>query len=84
MDIDLGQSARANVKVGGESYMMRLPTVLEAEKFQDEIKKDEHSSLKVFMALVIDLGLPEDVAKTLDVHQFTKLSEGLMGMAEKK
>lgn len=83
MDIDLGGAVKANVKIGEQSYQMRLPTVLEAEAFQEKMK-DEDKQLRLFVSLVVKLGLPEEVATKLDVHQFQILSEGLLGMAEKK
>lgn len=85
MDIDLGQKAKAKVKVNGQEFFVSLPTVAQAEKFQKDLKDSgDDGSINVFRSLVSELGIPDETLKDLDIHQFQKLAEGLLGLAEKK
>ena len=84
MEIDLGDAVKANIKVSGESYKMSLPTALEANEYVEKLKDNEGKEVKIFMSLVKNLGLPEDVVKKLTMLQLTKLGEGLLGSAKKK
>ena len=84
MDIDLGEKPKANVKVGGQSYEMSLPSVIQAQKFSKGLKENEGDEFTFFVSFVSELGMPKDVAEGLAVHQLTKLAEGLMGDPKKK
>jgi hypothetical protein len=85
MDLDLGSKAVMNVKVNGEEYPIEAPTVSQTEKYQKAIKKKGDSDqMEAFSIFMVDLGMPEEVMKKLDVVQVRKLSEGLIGLVEKK
>lgn len=84
MDIDLGKKTSLKVKVDDKEYDIFAPTVLQAQKFQENAKKVEDGDLLPFINFLQELGLPKDVTEFLDIHQFKKLSDGLLGMVEKK
>jgi len=84
MELDLGAKAVINVSVDGKKHAMRMPTVIEAQLFQQKMKGAKDNDLELFCEFVDVLGMPKDVSSNLDIHQFKKLSEGLLGMAEKK
>lgn len=84
MEIDLGNEEKANIVFCGQSYQVRLPSVLDAEKFQHEIKEKKGKEIEVFRSFVVSLGLPDDVVNKLQMAQMTKLSNGLLGVDEKK
>lgn len=77
MDIDLGNEKERgfNVKVNGESYFLREPNVEDTELLIDN--EQAGNSLKAFMTFIVQLGLPEQVAKKLSVAQIQILSKGL-------
>jgi hypothetical protein len=83
MDLDLGSSIVFNVKVNGGEYKMTAPTVMQAQSFQEKCKDNEGEELPIFLNFIVDLGMPKDVAKKLDVVQLRKLSEGLMDISKK-
>ena len=79
MLIDLGEEPKITVKVGAQSYELREPKL-------DDIKalKDAGDSEDSFLDFVINLGLPEDIAKNLGVFRLKKLSDGLTGVLSEK
>jgi len=83
--VDLGEKAKVTVKVKGESYDMRLPTVKESQTLKEETTNlSEEEQFEKSISLLELLGLPRDVSLDLDSQQFDKLNEGLMGMSKKK
>ena len=86
MELDLGSSPTANVKVGADSFKMSVPTVKQSLKFNEKLSKtsDDSSRTEAFMSLISELGMPGNVVEALSIHQLTKLAEGLMGSPEKK
>jgi len=84
MDLDLGSKAICNVKVGGSEYKMSAPTVKQSETYQKSLGKKQGSEMGAFIDLLAELGLPKEVSEDLDVIQIRKLSEGLLGLVEKK
>lgn len=85
MDIDLGNEKDRgfNVKVNGESYFLREPNVEDTEFLT--ANNDSANSLKAFVSFIVQLGLPEEVAKKLSVAQIQILSQGLTpDMSDKK
>ena len=84
MDLDLGQKAVCNVKVGGKEYKMTAPTVKQTEEYQLGLKKSKGGEMSAFIDFLDTLGLPRAVAENLDHVQVRKLSDGLLGLVEKK
>ena len=84
MDLDLGEKAVCNVKVGGKEYKMSAPTVKQSEVYQAKLSKKKDGEMSAFIDLLEDLGLPRNISENLDVVQVRKLSEGLLGLVEKK
>lgn len=86
MDLDLGSKVTCNVKVDGAEYKISAPTVLQTEKYQKELNKVENDgqSVGAFIDFLEQLGMPRNVSQNLDVVQLRKLSEGLLGLVEKK
>lgn len=84
MDLDLGSKAVCNVKVGGKEYKMSAPTVKQSENYQKSLSKSKGGEMNAFIDLLDELGLPREVSENLDVVQVRKLSEGLLGLVEKK
>ena len=85
MDLDLNKTV-INVKLDGQEYKIGAPTVRQSEKYQAKIdsKAAKGKELDAFIDLLGELGLPRDVSENLDVVQIKKLSEGLLGLVEKK
>jgi len=84
MDLDLGEKAVCNVKVGGKEYKMNAPTVKQSESYQKNMAKKKDGEMTAFIDLLDELGLPREVSENLDVVQVRRLSEGLLGLVEKK
>ena len=84
MDLDLGEKAICNVKVGGKEYKMSAPTVRQSEIYQKTLAKKSGSEMSAFISLLEELGLPKQISENLDLVQVRKLSEGLLGLVEKK
>jgi hypothetical protein len=84
MDLDLGSNVQVNVKVMGGEYKMRVPTVKEAREFQKKSEDKKADQTEVLLDLLSDLGMPKEVAESLDVVQIRKLSDGLLSVSEKK
>lgn len=86
VDLDLGPMPKANVKVGADVHVMSVPSVKLAMKFNDLLGKAKTDSdkSKLFIDFISELGMPKKVAEGLSISQMTKLSQGLMGGAEKK
>ena len=86
MNLDLGVKPEANVTIGADVYKMSVPTVKQSLKFSKEMEScdDDFSKTELLVNFISDLGMPLKVAENLSVHQMGKLTEGLMGTAEKK
>ena len=81
MEIDLGEDVFFNIKLNGKVYKLLEPTVDHLRKYQKniKIKKDGDEELDSFMSLLVDIGLPEDVSKSLGFSKLKKLSDGIVG-----
>lgn len=84
MDIDLGSKKFANVKVNGETYKLSLPTVKQTDEFRAKTNAEDSNLSELYFEFLEELGMPRDIVEQLDIHQFQKLSDGLLGMAGKK
>jgi hypothetical protein len=83
VDIKVSPKRTANVQIGEDSYKVRVPTVLQAEKYFGDIKQDEGSGQKV-IELLVELGLPKGVCEDLDILQMSEILEGLTSLTKKK
>jgi len=84
MEIDLGAEIVIKVKMGAKSYELREPTLDDIEKMADK-GKDDKSANRALQDFIIDLGMPEDVARSLGVMKLKTLAEGLTSsFSEKK
>lgn len=79
MDIDLGEEVIFKVKLGAKSYELREPTLKDVKAMQKS--KDQEGA---FVDLIVNLGLPKDVADNLGMLKLKKLSEGLMAPLQEK
>jgi hypothetical protein len=84
VNIDLGAKKKANVVYDGKTYPIDFPSIMQVDGFMDMLKKNKGKEHKAFQSFVISLGLPEDVSQRLDLDQYRKLADGLMGGLEKK
>jgi len=82
VDIKVSPKRTANVLIGEDSYKVRVPTVLEAEKYFDDVK-DEKSGAKV-IEMLAELGLPKEVSTQLDILQLSEILEGITSLTKKK
>lgn len=82
--IDLGDEEFADVKVFGEQYRVRMPSVAEAMAIESRIKKAPDSAVDLYAEIMDELGLPKDVYKRLNGRQMKKLTAGLLEFTEKK
>lgn len=70
------------VKLYGEKYSMRPPSVDEVETLQSKLKKlgdDSVESFGLMKSFVSELGLPKDVVGKMESGHFTTLVEYLSG-----
>lgn len=81
MEIDLGPEIVITIKMGNDSYELREPTVDDVEAMT---KAEDGETNKALIALLIDLGLPKDVANSLGIIRLKRLSDGLMKGFESK
>lgn len=81
MDIDLGAKSVFNVKYNGATYSLREPTVKETLSLSESTEGDKTFVLK----FLVSLGLPEEVASSLEISKVKVLMEALVGsITEKK
>ncbi len=81
LEIKVSPKRTAKVIIGEDSWTLRVPTVLQAEKYQKELKKSD--SLSKIVDMLADLGLPKDTCNQLDVMQITEILEGLTTLSKK-
>ena len=87
MELDLDVLQYANIKLGGEVHKVKLPSVLDVHEFENNIKKnatDADTLVGIYSEYFTKLGLREEVAKGLNMYQFSKLHSALSGLDEKK
>lgn len=92
LDINLDDYEYANVKLGGQKHKIKLPSAEEQVDFEEGLRKfaeDEEAEtteeiLSYMRAHVVGLGLPEDMAKKLNLYQIRALLKGVSGISEKK
>ena len=82
-ELDLGSKSVVLVKVNGESYKMRFPTMLEASNFKKYIDKPDVDELEAISLLFDKLGMPKNVVESLETDQITNLVTGLMASKKK-
>jgi hypothetical protein len=81
MDIKVSPKRIANVLIGEDSYKLRVPSVLEAEKHFKQIQENE--SYGKIVDMLDDLGLPREVSEGLDILQLSEILEGLTSLSKK-
>ena len=85
MELDLTARKKLRVKIGSdEFYDVRIPTVLEADAYQESLKNKEGRVGVAFLGFLDSLGLPKAKSEQLDITQVESLAEHLMGMVKKK
>lgn len=67
------------VKIKGQSYQVRRPTIGEIETTDEAIRTSKGDSLKIMKKHMIELGLTEDAVKSLDLEDFMELFQFLSG-----
>lgn len=85
-EIDLGSVEGINVKLNGDVFKMRKPTVKDVRSFKakSDKKKGDDDDLDLFLGFVSELGLPLEVAENLELEMLEKLTDGLIGSSKKK
>lgn len=85
-EIDLGNIEGINVKLGGEVYKLRKPTVKDVRSFKAKTDKKDSDvdDIDLFLEFVSKLGLPMAVAEVLELEMLEKLTDGLLGSSKKK
>jgi hypothetical protein len=80
--LDLGSSVNYSVKFDGKEYMLAEPTVAQVQKHQDGLSD---GSIEAFNALLVDIGMPQDVVLQLGISKVKTLGEFILGnLSEKK
>jgi hypothetical protein len=80
--IDLGESKKFEIKLGGSVHVLREPSVSDISTHKDGILSGDVDTFLVFLQ---DLGMPKKAANSLSVSQLATLTEGLLGdLNEKK
>jgi len=85
-EIDLGSSEKINVKLDGQIYSLRKPTVSDVRSFKakSDDKGHESEDIDLFLDFVSALGLPLQIAENLELSMLEKLTDGLLGSSKKK
>lgn len=81
MEIDLGEEIIFKVKLSGNVYELREPTVRDVKILQ---KAGEEESDQAVLDFIISLGMPEEIANNLGLMKLQKLSKGLVSTFEEK
>ena len=72
------------VELSGEAYQMALPNMGQLEKLQDETKNsNEANIMSVYMNFFVELGLPIDAQKKMDVDDFFEFVSFVMNPKKK-
>lgn len=79
MDIDLGSGEKFNVKYAGNSYSLREPFAYEISEFSKKVKSSDGTETDAFIDLVVNMGMPSDIAKSMGILTLKKLADKLVG-----
>lgn len=79
--IDLGDDVKFEVKLKGETYHLREPSVAELRVFKDA---SDDASVDALSDLLAKLGMPQEVVQSLGVSKAKALIEGLLDLVNKK
>ncbi len=81
MEIDLGNEVVFKVKLNGEVYSLREPTVKDIRVLN---QKGEDKSDESVIDFIVSLGMPQKIADNLGLMKLKKLSEGLVSTFQEK
>lgn len=82
-ELDFSKKKKFRVKFSEEeSYTLRLPSMIEARDFGRKAKqtKDELDNIDLMIELLVNLGLPLEKIKTLDVSEVEALKEMVLNV----
>ena len=71
------------VDVYGSEYVLRAPTVEDAEKLGEVKEDDVQGSFEKSVRLLEDLGLPENVTRSMEMNHLTQLMDLIMPKKKK-
>jgi hypothetical protein len=74
------------VKIYGEEFSLRKPSVSQVENLLDKQKSDEFAGkdIKLMRSFMVDLGLPEKLSLEMDADDFNALVLHVMNATKKK
>ena len=80
----VAKSKKLTVKVAGESYEMRFPTIGQTEVLQEKINKGEpKDAIKVYKKFFEELGLPSEAIDQFDHDDFLNFVEFVLSPKKK-
>jgi hypothetical protein len=70
---------RKTVKVtyDEKTYDVMVPTTDQLEKFSDSMESKKPNAAKILRELLVDLGLPEEIIRSMDIWSMNELVEFL-------
>jgi len=77
--LEIKSKKTAIVKIFDVEYELKKPSVRQIEEYQAAIKNDEMGSVAILSKFFVDLGLPEEIVKELDIESLTELSVYING-----
>ena len=81
MELDLGKKTVYKVKLEGETYEVKKPSVREISSFNKKIKDvDATDQFDITKDWVASLGMPSEVVEDLEMDQFTQLLDMVSGL----
>ena len=83
MEIDLGSSVVYKVKLNGQEYSLKEPSVKDIIGFQKEMK-DDKENIAHTVNFINKLGLPKDICEDLGLAKLKMLVEKITGELQEK
>jgi len=78
------QRRKLEIDIYGESVEMRFPTVRESQGYGDKMKKaGEEKAGDMLLDFLSDLGLPKNIAESMEAEHLTELMEALIPAKKK-
>lgn len=83
MEIEFKERTKVKAVIYGKECMLTKPTVGQVEVMQAEVAKDEGNSMQIMKKFALEMGLPVDVANSMELDHFIQLIEQLTGQKKK-
>jgi len=82
--LNLDEEVSLRVKFEGVEYSVRQANIGEVQAFNKLLNKKNSDEFELTLDLINTIGMPKEIAQTLNAGQFKKLVDFITGKDEKK